>query len=346
MATALIAGLSSTLKLPLLTAISSSPLNFRPKSQNVQFSSSPCKIHTIWNKPTRNCNVLSHNLSGFLISRSLGPFTVSAGAVEPQNDDREEGTMPERFRYLTKEAPDPPVRWPFFVALAFILYAWRAVFFELGNWRKAVLCIFNFVGYILKGALALILYVIGDPITSMIRGIETTFYTIRSFYSSIVAYAPIPELTTLIILASTVVAISEASVPDSVSTQPYLLTLSGLASYAAVRAYISEPFFWTILLGVYSFSKFVKKRDDVTSALPAAAVFAAIGEPWVRILAMGSFMGLAIWHHWKKVSQGKEREEGMYERDVPVPLLGAALAIGIHAAAKWAGYRHLTWMIV
>lgn len=28
---------------------------------------------------------------------------------------RGESTMPERFRYLTKEAPDTPVRWPWFV---------------------------------------------------------------------------------------------------------------------------------------------------------------------------------------------------------------------------------------
>lgn len=221
--------------------------------------------------------------------------------------------------------------------------------FELGNWRKIVVSLFSFVASILKGALALILYVIGDPITSMIRGIETAFYTIRSFYSSIVAYAPIPELTTIIVLASAMLAISEASAPDSVSSQPYLLTLSGLAGYLAVRGYISEPFFWTILLCVYGYSSFVKKRNDVTSALPAAVVFAAIGEPWVRILAMGSFLALAITHHWKKLSQGKkedEDEKGVYRWDVPLPLLGVALAIGIHAAAKWAGYRHLTWMIV
>lgn len=238
----------------------------------------------------------------------------------------------------------------YYAALAFIIYAWRAVLFELANWRKLVLGIFRFVGYLLKGSLALVFYVIGDPITSMIRGMETAFYTIRSFYSGIVAYAPVPELTTIIVLASAVLAISEASVPDSISSQPYLLTISGLAGYAAVRGYISEPFFWTILLCVYSFSRFIKKRDDVTSALPAAATFAAIGEPWVRILALGSFMALAISHHWKKLSEGKkedkvEDEEAVNQRGVPLPLLGVALAIGIRSAAKWAGYRHLTWMI-
>lgn len=37
------------------------------------------------------------------------------GVDEAERLARGESTMPERFRYLTKEAPDPPVRWPFFV---------------------------------------------------------------------------------------------------------------------------------------------------------------------------------------------------------------------------------------
>lgn len=52
------------------------------------------------------------------------------------------------------------------------------------------------------------------------------------------------------------------------------LTLShflGLVGYAAVKGYILEPFFWTILVGIYGLS-LVKRRDDVSSA---------IGELWV-----------------------------------------------------------------
>lgn len=37
------------------------------------------------------------------------------GVDEAEEESRGESTMPERFRYLTKEAPDPPVRWPWFV---------------------------------------------------------------------------------------------------------------------------------------------------------------------------------------------------------------------------------------
>ncbi|KAK9000870.1 hypothetical protein V6N11_081352 [Hibiscus sabdariffa] len=37
------------------------------------------------------------------------------GVDEAESLARGESTMPERFRYLTKEAPDPPVSWPFFV---------------------------------------------------------------------------------------------------------------------------------------------------------------------------------------------------------------------------------------
>lgn len=217
--------------------------------------------------------------------------------------------------------------------------------FELSNWRRAAWGIVRFGRYLLKLGLALIFHFLGDPITSLIRCIETILYTIRSFYSAILAYTPVPELTMVILLASVVLAIAEAAVPNSINSQPYMLTTGALIGYAAVGGYISEPFFWTLLLGLYGFSRFIKKRDDVSSALPAAAVLAAIGEPWVRVLAMGSYIALAIYHHSKAPSSGKE-EEIVINRKLPLPLFGAALAIGIRVAAKWAGYRHLTWMVV
>ncbi|XP_009357101.2 uncharacterized protein LOC103947859 [Pyrus x bretschneideri] len=289
----------------------------------------------------------SGNTNGFLFDRKLRvcASAKNEGVDAAEDESKGESTMPERFRYLTKEAPDPPVRWPWFVALVFLIYAWRAVLLELANWRKAAVGVVRFVGYLLKLILALIFHFIGDPITSVIRFIETTLYAIRSFYSGIVAYAPIPELTTVIILASIVLAIAEAVVPNTVNCQPFLLTASGVVGYAAVAGYISEPFFWTILVAFYGYSRLVKKRDDVTSALPAAAVMAAIGEPWVRVLVIASYLALAIFHHSKKVSEKKE-EIVVTNRKLPMPLLGAGLAIGIRLAAKWAGYRHLTWMIV
>ncbi|XP_010556170.1 PREDICTED: uncharacterized protein LOC104825523 [Tarenaya hassleriana] len=260
---------------------------------------------------------------------------------------RGESTMPDRFRYLTKEAPDPPVRWPWFVALAFLVYSWRAVLFELSNWRKASLAILRFLGDILKLGLALVFHFIGDPITSLIYFVETAIYSIRAFYSGIVAYTPIRELTTVILLASSVLAIGEAVAPNSISSQPYVLTLAGLIGYAAVQSYISEPFFWTLLLALYGFSRLIKKRNNVTSALPSVAVLAAVGEPWVRAIAMTGYLALAMYHNSKRLLDGKREKEGSTSgRNVPVPLLAAALAIGIRLAANWAGYRHLTWMIV
>lgn len=272
---------------------------------------------------------------------------AAADDEEAEKEARGDSTMPERFRYLTKEAPDPPLRWPLFVALAFLVYAWRAVLFELSNWRKAALGIVSFVGYLLKLALALVFHFIGDPITSLIRCVETALYAIRAFYSGIVAYTPVPEMTTIIVLSSAVLAIAEAASPNSVNSQTHLLTVSGLIGYAAVSGYISEPFFWTLLLLLYGFSRFVKKTDDVSSVMPVATVLAAVGEPWVRMVVMASYLALAISHHSKKLSKGKE-EVGVVKatRRLPMPLLGAAFAIGIHLAAKWAGYRHLTWKIV
>lgn len=232
-----------------------------------------------------------------------------------------------------------------FPVLAFMLYAWRTVLWEVSNWRKAVGVVGELLGYISKLLLAFVFHFIGDPVTSIIRLVETSFYSIRSFYSGIVAYAPIPELTLIIMLTSAVLAVAETASPDSVNSQPFLLTLACLIGFAAVRNYISELFFWTLLVGLFGFARFVKKRDYVSSALPLVVVSAAVGEPWVRIIVMGSYLALAVFHHDRNSVDAKENATGAIEK-VPIPLLLAALAIGIRVAAKWAGYRHLTWMIV
>ncbi|KAH9744287.1 hypothetical protein KPL70_003640 [Citrus sinensis] len=239
----------------------------------------------------------------FSVNADNGGGAETAHSVDDEAERlaRGESTMPERFRHLTKEAPDVPVKWPWFI---------------------------------------------GDPLTSLIFCLETAIYSIRAFYSGIVAYTPVGELTFIIMLASAVLSIGEATVPNAISCQPYLLTLSGLIGYAVVGGQISEPFFWTLLLGMYGFSRLIKKRDDVTSALPPAAALAAVGEPWVRVLAMAAYLALAIFHHSKKLGEGKEEVQVLAtKRKVPLPLFGAALAIGIRVTAKWAGYRHLTWMI-
>lgn len=326
----------------------------RSCKQDLQSRSCFCKNPSFKLEYDTNFLGFSTKNLGFSLRRKLGsPANAEKGeepkyVVDEAEEARGQSTMPSRFRYLAKEAPDRPVRWPWFIALAFLIYAWRTVLWELSNWKKVILGIIKFVGYLSKLALALIFHFIGDPVTSLIRFIETSIYTVRAFYSSIVAYAPIPELSTIIILSSLVFAIAEATVPDSMTTQRYSLTLSGIIGFLAVKGVISELFFYVLLLGLFGFSLFIKKRDYVSSALPVAAVLAAIGEPWVRIIVVGLYLSMAVLHYSKKLSEGKveENEVSVTGNRVPLPLLGIALAIGIKVAAKWAGYRHLTWMIV
>ncbi|XP_060202296.1 uncharacterized protein LOC132630735 [Lycium barbarum] len=330
---------------PSLNKTHKIPLNTYPHNQILDFPLSITRI-----------NPLAHKYCGFSLSRKNG-FIVKAEnsgvdkgnkSVEnkAENEVRGESTMPDRFRYLMKEAQDKPVRWPWFIALAFLLYAWRTVLWELGNWKKAVGAVFRFLIYIPKLALSIIYYFMGDQITAIIRFIESTLYSLRAFYSSIIAYAPIQELTTIIVLASCVLAIAEATVPDSVNSQQYLLTAAGIMGYAAVRGYISELFFWFLLVGLFVFSRFIKKRDYVSSALPAAAALAAVGQPWVRFVVMVSYAALAVVQHSKMPLNKSEGENIGAVRKVLFPLICAAMAIGVRLAAKWAGYRHLTWMIV
>ncbi|CAN7110108.1 unnamed protein product [Brassica rapa subsp. narinosa] len=337
-------------------ALSSSSFCHNTRIPAISFSSLPRVSHPngvnkLTLAPPQFCNA-GASLRGQFPSVRLRVSTrcekedAQKGEVEDEAERfaRRESTMPDRFRYLTKEAQDSPIRWPWFVALAFLVYAWRAVLFELSNWIKAVFAIGGLLGDLSKFALALVFHFIGDPITSLIALVETAIYSVRGFYSGIVAYTPVRELTTVILLASSVLAIGETVAPNSISKQPYVITLAGLFGYAAVHSYISEPFFWTVLVCLYGYSRLLKKRDHVTSALPCAAVLAGVGELWVRVVAITGYLALAMYHNSTKTSSEEDRQS--LGNQPPVPLLAAALAIGVRLAAKWAGYRHLTWMIV
>ncbi|XP_076920043.1 uncharacterized protein LOC143581055 [Bidens hawaiensis] len=341
-----------------------SPHKLSSNSNSIPFRRTPPPPHPI----QRCCNFSSvtntklgvfsfgtKNLGFIVKSTSNGgeeDVNNSSSSKEDAIDENEggESTMPERFRYLTQEAPDAPVRWPYFIALGFLVYAWRTVLWELYNWKRAATSILHFFGYLMKLVLALIYHFLGDPITSTIRAIETILYAVRAFYSQIVAYTPIPELSTVIILASAILAVSEVASPNSVDNHWHLLTVSGLTGYLAVEGMIGDLVFWTLLFGLFSFSRFIKKRDYVASALPVAAVLAGVGEPWVRVAVMGGFLALSVVQYSKNQPEEDKGEEDVvattWTRRVPVTLLCAALAIGVRVAAKWAGYRHLTWMVV
>ncbi|CAN1161051.1 hypothetical protein LINPERHAP2_LOCUS23702, partial [Linum perenne] len=364
----------STMTISLSTStLKPSPFTRLPlqrRSNSISFLRFPAK-------PQPSAARITLGLFGF---RKLEFSSVKAQKGDEEVNDEDDSppagggsSLPDRFRFITKEAPDPPLKWPWFVALGVILYTWRSVLYEVVRWTKfPVWAVSSILSGILSVIRSVILSVILAPLASVLKIVKFTispfllfilhplalllrfldagFYTIQSLYFSILHYTSVSEFTLMIILSSTVLSIGEAAVPNSVNSQRYLLTLAGLIGFSAVANYISEPLFWTLLFGMYSFSRWVMKRDHVTSALPAAAVFAAIGEPWVRVLVMGSYSGLAVYHHSKNQSRDGEEEEedgqvGMVGNQVPVPLLCAALAIGIKVAAKWAGYRHLRWML-
>lgn len=228
-------------------------------------------------------------------------------------------------------------------AVILMIYAWRAVAWELTNWKKAVFSLVGFFAYMAKLGLASIFLLIGDPITALIRFIETVFYSIRSFYSGVVAFAPVQELATIIILTSIILAISETTVEKSVKEQGHLLTIAGVLGYLVVDGSVPVLLFWLLLLGLFCFSRFIQKKDNASAALPVAAAAAAVGEPWLRFLTIVSYVVLASSQLWKSPKRNTDEQSNI---KLPLPLLWAGLAIGVHLAAKWVRYRHLTWMIV
>ncbi|CAA7409189.1 unnamed protein product [Spirodela intermedia] len=270
----------------------------------------------------------------------------SSAASDEVAEARGRSTLPERFRNLNKETPDRPLRWPWLVALGFLAYAWRAVLWELSNWRNAAAAVVGSAGYLSKLLFGLLYRLIGPPITAILWCVDFALNLTRTAYSSVVAAAPVAELLWIIALTSAVMAAAEAASPGSVNGQRHLLTAAGVLGYAAVGGTITGLLFWPLLVGAFCFSRFVQKKDAVEAALPPAALLVAVGAPWLRAVAMAAFLGLAVLQNSRspaeEVAAGGDSERAA----APVPLRLAGLAVGIHLAARWLRYRHLTWMIV
>ncbi|RWV96664.1 hypothetical protein GW17_00040608 [Ensete ventricosum] len=208
-----------------------------------------------------------------------------------------------------------------------------------------MLAVMHFLGYLGKLILAGVFHYVGDLVTELIRCIEFCLYSVRYAYASVVAFAPVPELMRVILFATAVLAIAEATVPDSVNSQSHLLALTGFIGFGVVKDFVPVLLFWLFLFGLSCYLRFIKKKDYTSALLPSAAVLAAVGEPWVRGLVMGSYLAVAIFQHSKTSEEHLRRKLPATGRRLPVPLLLAALAIGVHLAAKWVRHRHLTWMI-
>ncbi|KAG0451255.1 hypothetical protein HPP92_026330 [Vanilla planifolia] len=289
--------MTASLRFPLrpVKKTSFDHISMKPRSFSISAIACPC-----FPNPSRHGRNFGIFYSGG--SRVL-TYIVKNSTVEPTPEDaaadkellaRGESTMPEQFRHLNEEAPDPPVRWPWAIVLFFLVYAWRTVLWELSNWKKAALAILSAFGWLMKLALAFLFHFIGDPVTDLIGCIEYVLYAIRYAYASIVAFAPVPELTRIILFTSTILAIAEATVPNSMNDQPHLLALAGLIGFGAIQGYVSEVPFLLSLFAMVCYSRFVKKRDGVSAALPSAALLAAVGEPWVRLVVIASYLTLPL----------------------------------------------------
>ena len=101
-----------------------SHLRIKTHAQAIPFRSLPTKPPSFGPIPSQNFHGFSGKRLGFVFEKKLDlKVCASAGNVGggPEDDEeakkeaRGDSTMPERFRYLTKEAPDPPLRWPLFV---------------------------------------------------------------------------------------------------------------------------------------------------------------------------------------------------------------------------------------
>ena len=120
---------------PSLKITPFSYLRLGTHTQTIPFRSSPTKTQSFNLKPGQNFPGFTGKIQGFVFESKL-TVCASAGHAGVDDDEAErqargESTMPERFRYLTHEAPAAPGRWPWFVGkfllshfLSFFLFSW------------------------------------------------------------------------------------------------------------------------------------------------------------------------------------------------------------------------------
>ncbi|KAJ3698605.1 hypothetical protein LUZ61_002310 [Rhynchospora tenuis] len=273
--------------------------------------------------------------------RGLGSFGLSyrrnvglgfaCNAVE-REDWMGDSSIPEQFKHLAKEAPNPPNKWLLFSGFALLLYTWRAVLWELSKYGSVLLSLAN---------------IILEPIKQLLRIPMLLLSAIYTFFvytfQTICFYTPVPELTRVIFFSSIVLSIGGAVSSDSIDRQKHLLSLAGIVSFLTVCGFVPEVLFWVFLSGLFSYSFFVRKSNVALAGLTPATALAAIGEPWLRGFVIILYLVVAIGQYSKYTEVERAKVRGKMVK-TPLPLQVAALSIGISVAAAWARNRHLLWM--
>ena len=96
----------------------SNTLAFRSPPTRIQLSQRQIQYnHNLFGFAEKNLGVLRHRKLGFCANAEDGEEKSNSGCVEGAEEARGQSTMPERFRHLTKEAPDPPLRWPWYIGI-------------------------------------------------------------------------------------------------------------------------------------------------------------------------------------------------------------------------------------
>lgn len=177
---------------------------------------------------------------------------------------------------------------------------------------------------------------------------------IEYFIIQLFNFLPLSKITTFILLTSAAVAVAEATAPNSVTEQRYLLTIAGFVGFGYNLRIIPDIILWSIPLCFLLYSKFFKKRNAVSAALPCAALLFSVNVPWFffKEFVMLAYFGLAAFHHFhlsrsSSIASAAESADSLTNgtKLLPWVVFMAGLSMGIHVGFKWLRWRHVIWMV-
>lgn len=93
---------------------SSFPLIFSPLTKKAKPLNKLQVSHSFYGSFKKSFHGLPANVSSSVVKAQYENGSVD-NSGEEETDVRGESSMPERFRYLTKEVPEKPIRWPLLI---------------------------------------------------------------------------------------------------------------------------------------------------------------------------------------------------------------------------------------
>jgi hypothetical protein len=183
----------------------------------------------------------------------------------------------------------------------------NAILKELKFWGKLAVAVVASAGAAVLAAAEVVFRQLlvwgGDPLIRVIVVLGYIPLTITNVFKFVADMVPPLPILFAVTLSSIVILVGE-SVSDTYSSKTEFpsrgtLDTAGLLGLAGFVGVLPVEIFLIGIAAITGFLLFARKVNPVAAFTPAAAVLAAVAEPYIRYPAFLSFVGGSMYRYWK-----------------------------------------------